>query len=107
VAKGTSKRQSHVRFGFAAKIDRPVVDLVRHRGDELRICGKVSIAADRIHCNPRNAQLLAPVGVELRESRDGGYLAEQTQLPRVGRQAQMTKMILAKVVSAQIGRPKK
>jgi hypothetical protein len=28
-------------------------------------------------------------------------------LRRVGRQAQMTKMILAEVVSAQIGRPKK
>jgi hypothetical protein len=36
-------------------------------------------------------------------TRDG---AGTCHLRRVGRQAQMTKMILAEVVSAQIGRPK-
>jgi hypothetical protein len=79
VGKGTSKRQGHVRFGFAAKIDRPVVDLVRHRVDELGIRGKIGIAADQVRRNPRNTQPLAPAGVELHEFSDGGHLAEQTQ----------------------------
>src|SRR5215831_4941726 len=79
IAKGAGKRDGHIRFGFATKIDRPIIDLVRHRVYEAGMVGKVGIAANLIHCGPRNTQLLTTTGVELCELGDGGYLAEQTR----------------------------
>ena len=72
-------RQRHVRLGFAAEIDRAVIDLARHRFRELRILGEVGAARDHVHGQPRHPQPLFAGGVELSELGDGGHLAQQPQ----------------------------
>jgi len=74
VAPRAGDGQRHVRLGFAAEIDRPVIDLVRHRFRELGIIGKVGAAGDHVHGQPRDSQPLLAGGVELGELGDGRHL---------------------------------
>src|SRR5215467_755773 len=74
---GNGKR--HVRLGFAAEIDRAVIDLARHRFGEFGIAGEVGAARDHVHGEPRYPQPLLAGGVELRELGDGWDLAQQPQ----------------------------
>src|SRR5262249_50751605 len=79
IAKAAGKRNRHVRFGFATKIDRPIVNFICHRIYEAGVVGKIGIAANLVHFNARNAQLFMAASIELYEFGDGGYLAEQTR----------------------------
>jgi hypothetical protein len=77
VAPGTGYRQRHVRLGFTPEIDRPVINLARHRFRELRIVGEVGAAADHVHRQPRDPQPLLAAGVDLPQLGNGGHLAQQ------------------------------
>src|SRR5207247_8393581 len=79
VASRAGNGQRHVRLGFATEIDRPVIDLARHRFRELGIIGEIGAAGDHVHGQPRYAQPLFAGGVELSELGDGGYLTQQPQ----------------------------
>ncbi len=79
VAPRAGDGQRHVRLGFAAEIDRPVIDLARHRFRELGIVGEVGAAGDHVHGQPRDSQPLFAGGVELGELSDGGHLTQQAQ----------------------------
>ena len=95
VAPRAGERQRHVGLGFAAEIDRAVVDLVRHRLGEARLLGHVGAAADHFHGQPRHLQLLVAAGVDLGEFGDGRHLAQEPQrveaslLKRTGRPGQL------------------
>ena len=95
VAPRAGERQRHVGLGFAAEIDRAVVDLVRHRLGEARLLGHVVAAADHFHGQPRHLQLLVAAGVDLGEFGDGRHLAQEPQrveaslLKRTGRPGQL------------------
>ena len=52
VAPRAGNGQRHIRLGFAAEIDRAVVDLARHRFRELGIIGKVGAARNHVHGQP-------------------------------------------------------
>ena len=79
VATRAGERQRHVGLGLPAKIDGSVVDLVRNCFGEFRILGKVGLACHHIHGQARDAQLLAPGRVELRELGDRRHLPQQPQ----------------------------
>jgi hypothetical protein len=79
VAPGAGNRQRHIRLGFAAEIDRAVIDLARHRFRELGIIGEVGAAGHHVHGQPRHSQPLFTGGIELRELGDGRHLAQQPQ----------------------------
>ncbi len=79
VAPRPGERQRHVGFGFAAEIDRAVIDFVRHGFGEFRPLGIVDAAADHVHAQPRHPQLLVARGIDLRQFGDGGHLAQQPQ----------------------------
>ena len=79
IAPGAGYGERHVRLGFTAEIDRPVIDLARHRFRELRIVGKIGAAADHVHRQPRDPQPLLAAGVDLRQLGNGGHLAQQPQ----------------------------
>jgi hypothetical protein len=89
------ERQRHVGLGFAAEIDRAVVDLVRHGLGEARLLGHVVAAADHFHGQPRHLQLLVAAGVDLGEFGDRRHLAQEPQrveaslLKRAGRPRQL------------------
>ena len=95
VAPRAGERQRHVGLGFAAEIDRAVVDLVRHRLGEARLLGHVGAAADHFHGQPRHLQLLVAAGVDLGEFGDRRHLAQEPQrvetslLKRTGRPGQL------------------
>ena len=79
VAPGAGNGERHVRLGFAAEIDRPVIDLARHRFRELRVVGEVGAAGDHVHGQPRDPQTLFAAGIELRKLGNGRHLAQQPQ----------------------------
>ena len=79
VAPGAGNGERHIRLGFAAEIDRPVIHLVRHRFREPGILGEVDVAADHVHGQPRDPQALFAAGIELRQLGNGGHLAQQPQ----------------------------
>lgn len=79
VAPVAGDRQGHVGLGIAAEGDRPVVDAPRHGLGELRLARQVGLAADHVHREARHAQLLAALGVELRELGHRRHLAQQAQ----------------------------
>ncbi len=79
VAAGASKRERHVGLGFAAEIDRPVIDLAGDRLGEFRILGIVRLACHHVHGEPRDPQLLLAGGVELRQLGDGRNLPQQAK----------------------------
>src|SRR5262245_34474872 len=71
--------ERHIRLGFAAEIDRAVIDFARHRFGEFGIAGEVGAAGDHVHGEPRYPQSLLAGGVELSELRYGWDLAQQPQ----------------------------
>ena len=79
VAPGAGNGERHVRLGFAAEIDRPVIDLARRRLGELGIVGEIGAAGDHVHGEPRHPQPLLAGGVELRQLGNGRHLAQQPQ----------------------------
>src|SRR5712691_11979270 len=79
VAPRAGDGERHVGLGFAAEIDRPVIDLARRRFRELGIIGEVGGAADHVHGEPRHPQPLLAGGVDLRELGDGWNLAKEPQ----------------------------
>ena len=95
IAPRAGERQRHVGLGFAAEIDRAVIDLVRHRLGEARLLGHVVAAADHFHGEPRHLQLLVAARVDLGELGDRRHLAQQPQrveaalLQRAGRPGQL------------------
>ena len=58
VAPRAGERQRHVRLGFAAEIDRAVIDFVRDGLGECRLFRDIGVAADDVHGQPRDPQLL-------------------------------------------------
>ena len=95
VLAGAGQRQRHVGFGFAAEIDRPVIDLVGDRFGEFRILGKVDAAVDHVHGEPRHPQPLLAGGIDLGQFGDRRHLPQQPQrvesavLDRAGRPRQL------------------
>ena len=95
VAPRAGERQRHVRFGFAAEIDRAEIDLVRHRLGEARVLGNIVAAADHLHGEPRHPQLLVAAGIDLGKLGDRRHLAQEPQrveaplLERAGRPRQL------------------
>ena len=79
VAARAGHGERHVGFGLAAEVDRAVVDFLRHRFGELGVLGEVGADADRVHGEPRHAQLFLAAGVELGQLGDRRHLAQQTQ----------------------------
>ena len=79
VASRPRQRQRHVGLGFMAEINRAVIDLVRDGLEEFRVVGEVALAADDIHGQVRDAQLLAAGRVELGELGNRRYLTQQPQ----------------------------
>ena len=79
VAAGAGERERHVGLGFAAEIDRPVIDLLGHRLAEFRVLGEVGLARHHVHGEARHPQLLAAGGVELGQLGDRRHLAQQAQ----------------------------
>ncbi len=79
IAPRAGERQRHIGLGLAAEIDRPVIDLVRHGLGEFRLGRIVDAAADHVHGQPRDAQLLVAGGVDLGELGDGRHLPQQPQ----------------------------
>ena len=79
VAPRTGKRQRHVRLGFAAEIDRPVIDLVRDGLGEFGLGGIVDAAADNVHGESRYTELFVARGVDLREFGNRRHLAQEPQ----------------------------
>ena len=75
IAPRAGERQRHVRLGFAPEIDRPVINLVRHRFGEGRILGDVIAAADHFHGEPRHFELLVAGRVDLGEFGDRRHLS--------------------------------
>jgi len=79
IAPRAGNGQRHIRLGFAAEIDRTIIDLARHRFRELGIIGEVGAAGDHVHGQPRHSQPLFAAGVELSQLGDGGHLTQQPQ----------------------------
>ena len=79
VAARAGERQGHVGLGFAAEIDRAVIDLLRHRLDEFRVLGVVGLAGHHVHGEPRHLELLLAGGIELGQLGDRRHLAQQPQ----------------------------
>ena len=52
VAPCSGDSQGHIRLGFAAEINRAVVDLASDRFREFRVAGKVGAACDDVHGEP-------------------------------------------------------
>ena len=75
----TGERQRHVGLGFPAKVDRPVIDLVRDRLGELWIARQVDAAVDRIHGEPRDAQALLAARIHLGKLGDSRHLPQEPQ----------------------------
>ncbi len=86
-----SHPERHIGFRLAAEIDRPIVDLLRHRLGEFGVLGEVGLAPDHVHGDPRHLELLAARGIELGKLGDRRNLAQQAQrveaplLERAGR----------------------
>ena len=79
LAPRPGQRDRHIRLGLAAEIDRTVIDLVRHGLGEFRLVRVVDAAADHVHGEPRDFELLVTGGVDLRQLGNGGHLAQQPQ----------------------------
>ena len=79
LAPRAGERQRHVGLGFAAEIDRAVIDLVGHGLGEFRLVGIVDAAADHVHGEPRHFELLVAGGIDLRQFGDGRHLTQQPQ----------------------------
>ena len=79
IAPRAGKRQRHIGLGLAAEINRPVIDLVRHGLGEFRLGRIVDAAADHVHGEARDAQLLVARRVDLGELGDGRHLPQQPQ----------------------------
>src|SRR5437899_758000 len=56
----TGHGNRHVRLRFLTEVDRAEIGLACNCFLELRVAGEIEIAADDIHCQARNAQLLMP-----------------------------------------------
>jgi hypothetical protein len=70
----------HVRLGALAEVDRAVVDAARRRVEEPGLAGYIGPGADRVHCQPRDAQLLATARVDPRDLGDRRHLAQELQV---------------------------
>ena len=79
IAPRAGEGERHIGLGLAAEIDRPVIDFVRHGLGEFRLGRIVDAAADHVHGEPRDAQLLVAGGVDLGELGDGRHLPQQSQ----------------------------
>ncbi len=67
--------QGHVRLRLLPEGDRPVVHARRARLHELGIAGEVRLAAEHIHGQPGDSQLLVAARVQITELGDRGDLA--------------------------------
>jgi hypothetical protein len=72
----------HGEVGLAAfsEIDRPVIDLVGLGLDEGGVVRAVGVAADHVHAEPRDVQLLVAGAVELGQLGDRRHLAQQADI---------------------------
>src|SRR5262249_62395007 len=75
-------RHRHGEIGLAllAEVDRSEVDAVRYGLDEGRFGRAVGAGADHVGGEPRHAQLLAALAVELYQLGDRRYLAQQADV---------------------------
>ena len=73
VSPRAGERERHIRLGFAAQIDRAVVDPVRHRLSEFGVLRVIDLLADHVRAKPRDAQLLLSGGIELGKLGDGRH----------------------------------
>src|SRR6266403_960250 len=67
----------HIRFGPINEINRPVIDLIRHRLDENRIVRIINVALGYIHRVARNSEFFASRRVKLSDLRYRRDLAQQ------------------------------
>ena len=74
-APAMGHRHGQVGLGFLAEVDRPEPHAVGHRLDEGRLLGEVGAAADHVHGQPRDLELLAALAVDLHQLGDGRHLA--------------------------------
>jgi hypothetical protein len=81
-AAAAAMRHRHGEVGLAAfaEVDRPVIDLVGLGLDEGRVVRAVGVAADHVHAEPRDVQLLVAGAVELGQLGDRGHLAQQANI---------------------------
>ena len=79
VAARARDRERHVGLGLAAEIDRAVIDLLRDRFGELRVLRQIEPAADHVHGEARDAQLLLAGRIELRQLGYRGNLAQEAE----------------------------
>ena len=79
IAPGAGKRQRHVRLGLAAKVNRAVIDFMRHGLREFRLLGVVDAASNHVHCQTRDLELLMARSIDLGQLRDRRDLAQQPQ----------------------------
>jgi hypothetical protein len=80
VAPALRHRETDVRFGFLAEIHWAEPEPGSLRFDETRILRPVGVAADDVHRQPRDLELLAAIGIELRDLRDRRDLAKQADI---------------------------
>src|SRR6185503_19484717 len=69
----------HVGLRLLAEVDRAEVGLAGHRLLELRVAGKIGVAADDIHGQSRYAQLLMTRRIDMAYFCNGGNLAKEPQ----------------------------
>ncbi len=69
----------HVGLGLFPEVHRPPVDLPGLGLDEPRVGGEIGLAADRVHGQPGDAELLAAGRVDVADLGDGGHLALEAE----------------------------
>src|SRR5437660_4561927 len=76
----TRHRQRHVRLGFLAEIDRAEPDALRLRPGKGGALREIRGAADDVHLQPRDLELLLAFAVELGQLGDRRLLAQQAKI---------------------------
>src|SRR5574342_568115 len=79
-AAAAGKRDRDVRLGLLAEVDGAEVGPALLGVPEPRLLGKIRSAADHVHGQARDAELLPPLGVEVADLGDGGRLAEKAEV---------------------------
>ena len=73
-------RDRHVGLRFLPEVHRPVVDLPGFGLEKLRLEREIGLAAGDVHREARDAELLAPLAVEMADLGDHQGLAQKAQV---------------------------
>ena len=80
IAPAAGQRDRHVGLGLLAEIDRAEIDVLGECFGEARVARVVGAAADHVHGEARDLELLLALAVELDELGDRRHLAQEAHV---------------------------